>query len=542
MKIAFLTAFTGIALACGTISTAQDYVAPQVTVSTEKVRLGGKLYYNHVVKEKQTLYSISKAYEVTVDEIYDANPGLRESGLQKGSIIHIPVKSETSAVAPSAKPSSSPAKPDKKDFITHKVKWFEDINDIAAKYGVSVTDIMEANNLTSPKVTKRQKLLIPKNTSPRTVDNAPAKPVPSTPEPVDTGADDADTLTRAMKGYVNMALLLPFNTKGKLSETDMDFYAGVLLAISDLKDEGVSTRLSTYDITGSAMPSRDVFTESDFILGPVSVSDINTAIGIASGDATIVSPLDPRAASIAYQNHSFIQAPTPGEYQYTEIASWIARDLENTDRILLISQRAASDSATFSGIKEALDAERLPHEVLVYTLSEGKTINQQMARLLDDKATGRIIIASENEAFVQDVMRNLTILKGKGYEIATYATSKVRNFNTTDVNLLHDLDLHIVSNYFADYNDRDVRDFVLAFRALYGKEPTQFAFQGYDTAYYFISFNSKYGRRWTRRLDDYKIRLLQTDFQFKKLDSGSFINTAVRRIHYRRDYTTVLVQ
>ena len=59
-------------------SLAQDYTAPQVTVSREKTRMGGKLYYSHIVLEKQTLYSISKAYGVPVEAIYDANPGLKE--------------------------------------------------------------------------------------------------------------------------------------------------------------------------------------------------------------------------------------------------------------------------------------------------------------------------------------------------------------------------------------------------------------------------------------------------------------------------------
>ena len=60
-----------------------EYVATPVTVSNEKVRGDdGQLYYSHIVLEKQTLFSIAKAYEVAVDDIYDANPGLKEEGLK----------------------------------------------------------------------------------------------------------------------------------------------------------------------------------------------------------------------------------------------------------------------------------------------------------------------------------------------------------------------------------------------------------------------------------------------------------------------------
>ena len=71
-------------------SRAQDYTAPQVTVSKEKTKMGGKLYYSHIVLEKQTLYSISKAYGVSLDDIYSANPGLKETGLKKNAVILIP--------------------------------------------------------------------------------------------------------------------------------------------------------------------------------------------------------------------------------------------------------------------------------------------------------------------------------------------------------------------------------------------------------------------------------------------------------------------
>ena len=68
---------------------AQDYIAPQVVVSKEKVRSGGKVYYSHVVLERQTLYSISKAYGVSVRDICEANSALdlETRGLKAGDVL-----------------------------------------------------------------------------------------------------------------------------------------------------------------------------------------------------------------------------------------------------------------------------------------------------------------------------------------------------------------------------------------------------------------------------------------------------------------------
>ncbi|MBQ2222899.1 MAG: LysM peptidoglycan-binding domain-containing protein, partial [Bacteroidales bacterium] len=48
---------------------AQEYVPTPVTVSNEKVRMNGKTYLSHVVLERQTLFSIAKAYGVSVTDI-----------------------------------------------------------------------------------------------------------------------------------------------------------------------------------------------------------------------------------------------------------------------------------------------------------------------------------------------------------------------------------------------------------------------------------------------------------------------------------------
>ena len=73
---------------------AQTYIPTPVTVSKDKVKgSDGKVYWSHVVLEKQTLFSIAKAYGVKTDDILKANPNLDlgHEGLKKNSILLIPV-------------------------------------------------------------------------------------------------------------------------------------------------------------------------------------------------------------------------------------------------------------------------------------------------------------------------------------------------------------------------------------------------------------------------------------------------------------------
>lgn len=102
-------------------ASAQTYTQAPVTVSKEKVRgSDGKVYYSHVVLEKQTLFSIAKAYGVSVDDICNANQelDLKTVGLKKNSIILIPT------TGTQAKPAeqTAPEPENRKDQLLNPAK------------------------------------------------------------------------------------------------------------------------------------------------------------------------------------------------------------------------------------------------------------------------------------------------------------------------------------------------------------------------------------------------------------------------------------
>ena len=102
--------FLAVSLAC-TQAAAQQYQAPEVKISQDKVRVNGKSYYAHVVTEKQTLFSISKAYSVSLQDIYDANKNLdlENAGLKVGQVIFIPTSPSASHTTEKAAQEQSAA-------------------------------------------------------------------------------------------------------------------------------------------------------------------------------------------------------------------------------------------------------------------------------------------------------------------------------------------------------------------------------------------------------------------------------------------------
>ena len=589
---------------------AQDYTPVPVTISRSQISMSGRQYYVHIVLERQTIYGITKAYNVTEEDLYAANPMLKEEGLRSGTVIYIPVvsgehKERTTTVkehsstqakevkekpAPKEKekpavkekparekpaPKEKPAKESskkipapKEGYVQHTVKWFENIYDVAAAYGVTPQQIMDANGLKSSAISKRQVLLIPVGETAKSTGQATAPSVTTTlvPEeaekvhttvtaptvteekPVATTEEKADADEPGImdfpvaKGTAEIALVMPFNANGKYSESNMDFYSGVLMALRDLEKEGVKTTLNVFDLQAGT-PSAYQLNRNEVILGPISTADLTKILEVTDGRVPVISPLDQRAAGLADTHEGFVQAPSSTASQYAELACWAAEDRTREDRIILVSEITSEGStAAATGIRNALRSAGASFEEASWTVGQGRSLPGALTSRLTKGGVNRIVVASEKEAFIGDIVRNLGILINQGYKISMYAPSRVRTFETVDGSLYHQDDLHICSPYHADYDSEEVKAFVRAYRALYRTDPSQFAFQGYDLTRYFARMCAKYGNRWFRAIDREPGSGLHTDFRFEKVRNGSYRNTGIRRIRYNTDYSTTLVR
>ena len=547
---------------------AQEYVAPKVTISKEKVRSGGKVFYSHVVQERQTIYSISKAYGVTMEEIYDANPALKleTEGLKKDQILLIPYKGDIRDTAgPEIQPQEEAAEEtvgdtrgeedDDKGYFIHKVKWYEDLDAIAKKYKVSKESIMNINRMTSDKVKRKQELKIPRDPAlweGRTVtadqDDVDVRDVEETDKEVEEAVDEApeendggildDLFVREGRHDVNISMLLPFSATKLGDRTSfMDFYCGALMASRVLGSQGVNLDIHTFDVGGGNMPvTHDRLASSDFAIGPVSKSDIMRASGINDGATWIVSPLDMQAEALTDSLQKIIQAPTPTHIQVKDMVNWIKSDMGHSDRVIVVTP-ASPESEYLDMVEKEMSEAGLPH--VTTTLGSMRTH-------IVSGGVNRIVLACEyterSTVFLIEALRNLYMISGKSSEVVLYSTSKIRTYDQIEVEQLHKVNLHTSVTYAVDYDSKEVKDFLLQYRALYNTEPSRSAYSGYDLMKYFSTLAHKFGRKWPRALDRVDYKGLQSDFKLVRTPSGSYVNNAVRRVVYNPDYSVTLVR
>ncbi len=103
--------------------------------SVDKIILEGKVYFIHYVKDKETLYAISKAYNISEKIIALENPDIF-AGLKAGMVLKIPadpVHTEEISIESTD------------DFNYHIIKEGETLYFLSKKYGVPVEEIEKYN-------------------------------------------------------------------------------------------------------------------------------------------------------------------------------------------------------------------------------------------------------------------------------------------------------------------------------------------------------------------------------------------------------------
>ncbi len=115
----------------------------EIQKSRETDTYNGKQYYIHTIGDGQTVFSIAKAYGVTVNEIYEANPFAKE-GLKTGHLLRIPVESENKI--------SGKESPEISDIISDSIfllKYIAEedllVSQLAKKFELRIQDILKYN-------------------------------------------------------------------------------------------------------------------------------------------------------------------------------------------------------------------------------------------------------------------------------------------------------------------------------------------------------------------------------------------------------------
>jgi LysM repeat protein/ABC-type branched-subunit amino acid transport system substrate-binding protein len=477
----------------------------EVKKSTVVRSEAGKKFLTHKVEPKQTLYSISRVYGVTISEISFENPEILKGGIQPGQELKIPFSGEV----PTATPVTNPIIKGKTHTVSAGETWYG----IAKLYNIALEDLRELN----PETT----ILQPGNS---------IKLLPDKAKGANTESDKPFSVVSADKSAINfVTLLLPFylneNSFNDTVETKVadnsrnaiEFYQGVLMAIDSLKNLGISFNISVYDLVNDTNAAKQIVKKqnvrnSNLIIGPFYNSTFEIVARFAKETKIpLVSPMI-QNSKILLGNPTVSKVVPNNASQCEVMAEYIAKTFEGANVILLHNGLSTELNliTSFKNKYKAASDEKVNSPKEINYKTESFTGVQSALSISKQNI---LVCFSVEQIFISQLLPKIES-KLSDYKILVFGQAIWKNFDNIELDIFSKVNLHLPANYFVDYENPDVKSFVRKFREKNQAEPSQMAFLGFDICYYYLNLLNNRGMNFHTTLWQTKGQGLSTGFEF----------------------------
>lgn len=440
----------------------EEYVLPAATSP----------YVTHYVEPKETLYSLSKEYGVTIDSIKWVNNGL-VGGLKVGQLINIPILKVY------------------KD--TTSLSYYFDSSAVKGSYRIVLMLPFYLN-------------LMEKAT--------------------DTSFDEAEKINEAL--FAKSKYAIEFY-QGFRTAVDSMTKKGLNIKLSVFDTANDTSKVKEILKDSSLL-------QADMIVGPLFFDEFMLVADFAKKhNIHIVSPVK-QSNKILLGNNQVSKVASSDPVLLRFIGEYMFDSLKNKNLILVypnhVKEQRNVELIKNSFLKQL---SRSKDSSFVRPPKEVKWDEKRFTELklaLDSSKQNVLIVPTEDQAVVTRMISMLSSMDDTS--ISIYGLEKWERFDNIDVDYLQKLNVHLFLPDYLSYQSKEIQAFEKTYLGLYNSIPDRFAFLGFDVAWYYTNLLSQYGLNFEMAFEKYKYEALAHKFDFFKtgFESG-FENHSVYVIRYK---------
>ena len=376
----------------------------------------------HEVKRKETLFSISQKYDVSVNDILEFNPKLRDTRLRKRSTILIPVFNSV------------------KETITvnkDSIETFYNISKLDSVYSKK----RRKNNQLNVSV------LLPFRSATINYDSI---------KEVESLFEDRNLYTIAL-----------------------DFYSGILYAVEDLKKLNILVKLNVFDTENSVNKILEIsnntqIINSDLVIGPLIPRNFETLSNFEFLESIPkVFPLSTIPIKII---KGVVLAVTPRNLLRETMLDYLDKKIDRDENIVIIAD----------SLNEEIDnrlTKIFPNSIKIKPEFEGYILPELLDSLLVDSLPNKVIIESEIFTLISSVISQLNSQITSERDVRLYTTYRGNQYDDPSINIkdLGNLGFTYTS-ISKKINNDSISQFESNYINLFGSFPNKDVIRGYDVA------------------------------------------------------------
>jgi len=568
---------------------------PTITINKE---LQG--FNEHKTKRKETLYSLSKKYNVSEDDIKKYNKFLYSNTLRKGDRLEIPKYKITKIVEELEATKRYTVQP-------KEGKWR-----IAYKFGVTVEELEVLNPGITEVLKEGDVINVPnlKDEAEKQFDDQYSyyKVLPKegfyrlklkldleqdqlealNPELKEIGlksgmilkiphSDAIEGLIEGESEVVNLvnsisdfetkhiAIMLPFRMhrvdfdsisdakkslkKDPYLNVSLDFHSGVLMALDSLKTLGISLKVDVYDTRYEVSEVSRIIRENDFenidaVIGPLTPASFNkVASELEKYNTPVISPI---GTKLKLHDNVFQSRPSD-DLLKTKVINFAKSD-SLIGNIIIIAD--TKNVATANELKREFNIAKLVYSRKSKEGEDEFFVTKEDIEGALKPGKNLVFLETQNEGYASNVTSVLASLNNKvdpesteePSEIVLVTTNINSAFEGDQINNTHlsNLQFHFATAS-KEYNENDNNAFVKKYDKLYNITPNKRAVRGFDltmdVVLRLVSSDDLYTSVNNAPLTEY----VENKFAYKKKLFGGYYNDSVYLVKYD-DLTVVEVK
>ncbi|MFV0539697.1 MAG: LysM peptidoglycan-binding domain-containing protein [Aestuariibaculum sp.] len=554
------------------------------TVKTTKTLQG---YETHKVRRKETLYSLSKRYNISEEEIKKNNRFLYANNLRKGDKLKIPIYKVTETVE------------EVKTTKTYTVLPKEGKWRVAYKFGITLDELEALNPDMGETLKVGQQINVPNIASDeiKVVDEQysyytvlPKEGFYRLKVKLNLTQDELETLNPGLsetglkdgmilkipfsnnkingqidenntfntislsdkhldRNTKHIAVMLPFRLnrveydsvdltqksieKDPYLDASLDFYSGILHALDSLKTLGISVKVDVYDTEYQVSKVSEIINKNDFsqidaVIGPLtSATFTKVAEELRTFNTPVVSPI---GTKLKLSGNVFQSRPADNLLR-DKVVNYVKAD-SLFKNIIIISD--SKSYATANLLKQEFSTAKS-----VYSRKDKKTGKDANYVLVDDikkllnPGKNMVFIETQDEGFASNVTSILASLSQKsGIEIVLATTNFNSAFEGDAISNEHlsRLQFHYASTSKSFNNSNS--PFIKSYQKKHGVTPNKRAVRGFDLTMDIVLRLATSNDLYTSASQPSQTEYVENKFAYKKELFGGYYNTSVYLLKY----------
>lgn len=472
----------------------------------------------HTIQKGETLYRIALNNSVTMEDLMSANPGISPSNFKAGETIIIPEPDEE-LVAAKKQPSTV--------FIAEKVEKGDTYESIAKQHNTTASQIRETNpDNSTPK--KGSYVYVPVSVESDTTEHKSVEDIYNQVHEVDK--------TKPLK----LALILPLGMNdttcaNKEHKLYGDFYGGFLLGLKKHAREKLNLDVTVIDSTVESIYTicgKSAVKNADIIISAYEDDQLDKINRFGEENKIyVVNPFTIKDVSF-YENDRCIQLNTPSSYMIDAVRNYV-NDRFSNYRIVYIGDEDTEEKPLINKLKEA--------DNIWQTISPDELKPETFRALVPADKQILFVPVQSSMSYLAKIAPSLNTLRK---ELSEYSFDLLGYPEWTTYKKYHKffraMGTYVYTRYCPIELSKDAGRCLDEFENWYNRESTdaipQMTAYGYDIADYLYTLASQFGND----INAYTQCFEGTHgcFELKRASNWSgFVNSAIYIINYNTTST-----